>query len=60
MKAVILAGGTGTRMSEETAVRPKPMIEIGGKPMLWHIMKMYSSHGIQEFIICLGYRGYMI
>jgi glucose-1-phosphate cytidylyltransferase len=60
MKAVILAGGAGTRISEETAVRPKPMIEIGGKPILWHIMKMYSSHGIQEFIICLGYRGYLI
>jgi glucose-1-phosphate cytidylyltransferase len=60
MKAVILAGGVGTRISEETAVRPKPMIEIGGRPILWHIMKMYSSHGIHEFIVCLGYRGYMI
>jgi glucose-1-phosphate cytidylyltransferase len=60
MKAVILAGGVGTRISEETDVRPKPMIEIGGKPILWHIMKMYSSHGIQEFIVCLGYRGYLI
>ena len=52
MKAVILAGGMGTRISEETSVRPKPMVEIGGKPILWHIMKMYSSHGINEFIIC--------
>ncbi len=60
MKAVILAGGLGTRLSEETAVRPKPMIEIGGKPLLWHIMKIYSVHGITEFIICLGYKGYMI
>jgi len=60
MKAVILAGGLGTRLAEETTVRPKPMIEIGGKPVLWHIMKMYSSHGIDEFIICLGYKGYMV
>jgi glucose-1-phosphate cytidylyltransferase len=60
MKAVILAGGVGTRISEETDIRPKPMIEIGSKPILWHIMKMYSSHGIQEFIVCLGYRGYVI
>jgi glucose-1-phosphate cytidylyltransferase len=60
MKAVILAGGLGTRISEESHLRPKPMIEIGGKPILWHIMKMYSSHGINEFIICLGYRGYVI
>jgi glucose-1-phosphate cytidylyltransferase len=60
MKAVILAGGLGTRLSEETAVRPKPMIEIGGKPILWHIMKMYSSHGINDFIICCGYKGYVI
>jgi glucose-1-phosphate cytidylyltransferase len=60
MKAVILAGGLGTRISEETVVRPKPMIEIGGKPVLWHIMKTYSSHGINDFIICLGYKGYMI
>ena len=60
MKAVILAGGLGTRISEETAVRPKPMIEIGGKPILWHIMKTYSHHGINEFIICCGYRGYVI
>lgn len=60
MKAVILAGGLGTRLSEETATRPKPMVEIGGKPILWHIMKMYSSHGINEFIICCGYKGYII
>jgi glucose-1-phosphate cytidylyltransferase len=60
MKAVILAGGLGTRLSEETAVRPKPMVEIGGRPILWHILKMYSHHGINEFIICCGYKGYMI
>lgn len=60
MKAVILAGGFGTRISEESHLRPKPMIEIGGKPILWHIMKMYSHHGINDFIICLGYRGYVI
>lgn len=60
MKAVILAGGLGTRISEETHLKPKPMIEIGGKPMLWHIMKSYSSHGINEFIICCGYKGYVI
>jgi len=60
MKAVILAGGLGTRISEETLVRPKPMVEIGGKPVLWHIMKIYSAHGINEFIICLGFKGYMI
>ncbi len=60
MKAVILAGGMGTRISEETSVRPKPMVEIGGKPILWHIMKIYSSYGINEFIICLGYKGYLI
>lgn len=60
MKAVILAGGAGTRFSEETGTRPKPMIEIGGKPILWHIMKMYSSHGIDDFIICCGYKGYII
>ncbi len=60
MKAVILAGGLGTRISEETHVRPKPMIEIGGKPLLWHILKIYSAHGINDFIICLGYKGYMI
>lgn len=60
MKAVILAGGLGTRISEESHLRPKPMIEIGGKPILWHIMKMYSHHGINEFVICLGYKGYII
>jgi glucose-1-phosphate cytidylyltransferase len=60
MKAVILAGGIGSRLSEETANRPKPMVEIGGKPILWHIMKIYSHNGINEFIICLGYKGYMI
>lgn len=60
MKAVILAGGLGTRLAEETVVRPKPMIEIGGKPILWHIMKTFSAHGISDFIICLGYKGYMI
>ena len=60
MKAVILAGGLGTRLSEETHLRPKPMVEIGGKPILWHILKIYSSYGINEFIICLGYKGYLI
>jgi glucose-1-phosphate cytidylyltransferase len=60
VKAVILAGGFGSRLSEETAVRPKPMVEIGGKPMLWHIMKLYAAHGIEEFVICLGYKGYLI
>jgi glucose-1-phosphate cytidylyltransferase len=60
MKAVILAGGLGSRLSEETAMRPKPIVEIGGKPILWHIMKIYSSYGINDFIICLGYKGYMI
>jgi glucose-1-phosphate cytidylyltransferase len=60
MKAVLLAGGLGTRFSEETDTRPKPMIEIGGKPILWHIMKIYSSHGINDFIVCLGYKGYVI
>jgi glucose-1-phosphate cytidylyltransferase len=60
MKAVILAGGMGTRISEESHLRPKPMIEIGGRPILWHIMKIYSHYGINEFIVCLGYRGYMI
>ena len=60
VKAVILAGGFGSRLSEETAVRPKPMVEIGGKPMLWHIMKIYAAHGIDEFVICLGYKGYLI
>jgi glucose-1-phosphate cytidylyltransferase len=60
MKVVILAGGLGTRLSEETATRPKPMVEIGGKPILWHIMKMYSHHGIYDFIVCCGYKGYLI
>ena len=60
MKAVLLAGGLGTRISEETILRPKPMIEIGGKPILWHIMKMYSAHGINDFVICCGYKGYVI
>jgi glucose-1-phosphate cytidylyltransferase len=60
MKAVILAGGLGTRLAEETHLRPKPMIEIGGKPILWHIMKMYASHGVVDFVICCGYRGYFI
>lgn len=60
MKAVILAGGYGTRISEETDRRPKPMVEIGGKPILWHIMKLYSAHGINDFIICCGYKGYVI
>lgn len=60
MKAVILAGGLGTRISEETAARPKPMIEIGGKPILWHIMKIYSYHGINDFVVCCGYKGYVI
>jgi len=60
MKAVLLAGGLGTRISEETHLKPKPMIEIGGKPILWHIMKLYSMHGVNDFIICCGYRGYII
>jgi glucose-1-phosphate cytidylyltransferase len=60
MKAVILAGGLGTRISEETAVRPKPMVEIGGKPVLWHIMKIYSAYGVNDFVICCGYKGYVI
>ena len=60
MKAVILAGGHGTRISEETHSRPKPMIEIGGKPILWHILKLYSFHGINDFVICCGYKGYVI
>ena len=59
MKAVILAGGLGTRLSEETLVKPKPMIEIGGKPILWHILKTYSHHGINDFIFCLGYKGHL-
>jgi glucose-1-phosphate cytidylyltransferase len=60
MKAVLLAGGLGTRISEESALRPKPMIEIGGRPILWHILKMYAKHGIRDFIICLGYKGYVV
>lgn len=60
VKAVLLAGGLGTRISEETATKPKPMVEIGGKPILWHIMKIYSAHGINDFVICLGYKGYVI
>jgi glucose-1-phosphate cytidylyltransferase len=60
MKAVILAGGLGTRLSEETGLKPKPMVEIGGKPILWHIMKIYSAHGIKEFVVCLGYKGYVV
>ena len=60
MKAVILAGGLGTRITEETAVKPKPMVEIGGRPILWHIMKMYSHHGVNDFIVCCGYKGYVI
>jgi len=60
LKAVILAGGLGTRIAEETSSRPKPMVEVGGKPILWHIMKMYSVHGVNEFVICCGYKGYMI
>jgi glucose-1-phosphate cytidylyltransferase len=60
MKCVILAGGLGTRISEETVIKPKPMVEIGGKPILWHVMKIYSAHGIDDFIICAGYKGYLI
>src|SRR3954463_555860 len=60
MKVVILAGGLGTRISEETSIRPKPMVEIGGRPVLWHIMKIYSHYGITDFIVCLGYKGYVI
>jgi len=60
MKAVILAGGLGTRLNEETTARPKPMVEIGGQPILWHVLKIYSQHGINDFVICLGYKGYMI
>ena len=60
MKAVILAGGLGTRISEDTINRPKPMIEVGGKPILWHIMKIYSTYGVNDFVICCGYKGYVI
>jgi len=60
MKVVILAGGMGTRISEETQMRPKPMVEVGGKPLLWHIMKIYSSYGLNDFVVCLGFKGYMI
>jgi glucose-1-phosphate cytidylyltransferase len=60
MKVVILAGGLGTRLSEETGVRPKPLVEIGGRPILWHIMKTFSAHGLNDFIICAGYKGYML
>ena len=60
MKAVILAGGLGTRLSEETSLKPKPMVEIGGRPIIWHIMKIYSSHGVNDFIICAGYRSYVL
>lgn len=60
MKAVILAGGLGTRLSEETAIKPKPMVEVGGQPVLWHIMKIYAAHGVNDFIICCGYKGYVI
>lgn len=60
MKAVLLAGGLGTRLSEETSVRPKPMVEVGGRPILWHIMKIYSAHGVNDFIVCCGYKGYVI
>src|SRR5215218_4183191 len=60
MRAVILAGGLGSRLSEETELRPKPMVEIGDRPIIWHIMKIYAAHGITEFVVCLGYRGYAI
>ena len=60
MKAVILAGGLGTRLSEETVLKPKPMVEVGGRPILWHIMKLYSHYGVNDFIICCGYKGYLI
>ncbi|EPN04446.1 glucose-1-phosphate cytidylyltransferase, partial [Pseudomonas syringae pv. actinidiae ICMP 19070] len=60
MKAVILAGGLGTRIAEESDTKPKPMVEIGGKPLLWHIMRSYANHGIKDFVICLGYKGYVI
>ena len=60
MQVVILAGGLGSRLSEETIIRPKPLVEIGGRPILWHIMKLYAAHGICEFIVCLGYKGYLV
>jgi glucose-1-phosphate cytidylyltransferase len=60
MKAVILAGGFGTRISEETNLKPKPIVKIGGRPILWHVMKIYSAHGVRDFIICVGYKGYVI
>ena len=60
MKAVILAGGVGSRLAEETVLKPKPMVEVGGRPLLWHIMKIYSHHGINDFVICAGYKGYVI
>src|SRR6185437_2820210 len=60
MKVVILAGGTGSRLSEETQLKPKPMVTVGGNPMLWHIMKIYAAHGLTEFVVCCGYRGYQI
>ena len=60
MKAVILAGGFGSRLSEETQVKPKPLVEIGGRPILWHIMKIYAAHGISDFLICCGYKGYLL
>src|ERR1700678_3717806 len=60
MKCVILAGGLGTRISEETHLRPKPMVEIGGRPILWHIMKIYAAHGVRDFVVCVGYKGYLI
>src|SRR4026209_1191965 len=60
MKVIILAGGLGTRLSEETTIRPKPMVELGGNPVLWHIMKIYAAHGLNDFVICLGYKGYVI
>src|ERR1700739_311744 len=60
MKVVILAGGLGSRLSEETVLRPKPMVEIGGRPILWHIMQIYAAHGIPDFVVCLGYKGYVI
>ena len=60
MKCVILAGGKGTRIAEESSTRPKPMLEIGGRPILWHIMKLYATFGVREFIVCLGYKGYMV